>query len=456
MRHLTVAAILTLIMLGASMAVLAQSNQFGPSEPHDESLAILRDDPFRTSTMRGIAIESRRLEINPQVEGTLAELHIDDDQKVEKGELLAKVDDRLQVVTVEMAQLRVNDQTEIRNAELARDFAELNLKQQREAAKGGGTSPYEVRKAELEYEQAKNALVTAQNEALVAETNLRGAQIELSRYRIEAPFAGRILIVHDVEPGASVKRDTPIAILVDLDPLEAQIFMPESVEDDVREGDPFILGRVIESRDGRPQTQRLIGTVKAKIARHDAATRTLRAIFTIPNEDEQLPAGFAVYVIGPARTSIDLPAAQAEELKPGMVCRLRPVGRAEVRVIGRITTIEPAEAAGRDGAARVTFDIGQSPQTLAVGETARFDGLAHVTVDVKTDQANRIRRGAMCWLEKAGEKALRIRGRMVAVDATDQEAGEGTSRLVFDVSDAPHRIAPGEKWRFVSVIDAAD
>ena len=151
------------------------------------------------------------------------------------------------------------------------------------------------RQAELEAAQrlaktgtlAKLSLDTAVSALAQAESQLKGAQADLDRLTIVAPFAGIIDSV-DVELGSAIAQGAQIATLLSLDPVV--------VKGEVSERDLSYIKANDKADAVLVNGERVTGTVRYISREAAAATRTFRVEVAIPNADERIPAGMTAEI----------------------------------------------------------------------------------------------------------------------------------------------------------------
>lgn len=129
-----------------------------------------------------------------------------------------------------------------------------------------------------------NAALTALR---AAESQVEMARIELDRTNVTAPFSG-ILDSVDAEVGTWLAQGTPVATLLQLDPLVAAVQVNENTLGSIRVGDKasvlLATGEVVEgtirfvSRDAAPQT------------------RTYKVEVEIANADNRIPSGMSAEI----------------------------------------------------------------------------------------------------------------------------------------------------------------
>jgi RND family efflux transporter MFP subunit len=201
----------------------------------------------------------RSVAVTPLVAGRVVEVPVVSGQPVEAGEPLALLDDDAEEIGVERARLAVED-------------AEATLARFEQLRSTGATTDVQVREARLAVDQAR--------------LELRDAELELERRRVEAPFSGVVGIL-PVEPGQQVTTSTEIATVDDRSRILVDFRVPERWVGEVEVGDPVEAVAL-----ARPDLE-LGGVVHAVDNRIDPTSRTLRVQALIENEADMLRAGMA-------------------------------------------------------------------------------------------------------------------------------------------------------------------
>jgi multidrug efflux system membrane fusion protein len=221
--------------------------------------------PPRVQHARAIRISGRtdaekRVTLATRVMGVIESLPVKQGQRVERGDLVMRLDARDKEAAVQMAESVVTQ----RQAEF--DAAERLV--------GGGNAP------KLQADQARAALATAKSE-------LESAKAELAQYAMYAPYNGVVDRV-PVQRGSTILAGAEVATLINLDPLLA---IGEVSERDLRY---LKLGDTadIELVDGTT----VKGTLRYISRDASSATRTYRIEVAIPNENKELPAGMTAEI----------------------------------------------------------------------------------------------------------------------------------------------------------------
>ena len=164
--------------------------------------------------------------------GRLDELLVREGEAVEKGQLLARLDDRRirQAIISKQAELAENSET------LKRYANELNILREEydsliEAEKdyAGSVSKQEKRKARLQVVSIEGDLAVEEARKTTLKASLETLQISLSDMQIKAPFSG-VIVERFVEQGSWLGAGSSLLKLRSRDQLEAWLSVPESIQ----------------------------------------------------------------------------------------------------------------------------------------------------------------------------------------------------------------------------------
>ncbi|MDP3524589.1 MAG: efflux RND transporter periplasmic adaptor subunit [Hoeflea sp.] len=221
-------------------------------------------------TAIGTGQAARTVSVRTLVSGQIAEIPVRAGSKVERGDVLMRLDSAGEELAVERARLSVAD---------AR--ARADRLQSLVASRAASS---------VEADQAQNALDAAQ-------VALREAELELSRRTVTAPISGSLGILA-VDTGDYVTSQTEIASIDDRSDILIEFFVPERFTSGMEIGKEVMASAV--SRPG----EIFEGEISAVDNRVDEASRTLRVRARIDNEDDSLRAGmsFEVSVTFPGET----------------------------------------------------------------------------------------------------------------------------------------------------------
>jgi multidrug efflux system membrane fusion protein len=234
--------------------------------------------PPRLEHARAIRISGqteaeKRATLATRVMGIIESLPVKQGQRVQRGDIVMKLDASDKEAAVRMAESVVVQ----RQAEA--DAAERLVK--------GGNAP------RLQADQGRAALDTAKSQ-------LESAKAELAQYVLVAPFNGLIDRV-PVQRGSAILAGAEVATLINLDPLLAVGEVSERDLKYLHIGNPA----KIELVDGKV----VDGTLRYISRDASAATRTFRIEVAIPNENKELPAGMSaeITLLAESTDSVMLP-----------------------------------------------------------------------------------------------------------------------------------------------------
>jgi len=218
---------------------------------------VVRPSPLEqiiNATGNLIAYES--VDISPERSGKLESLHFEESAYVEKGTLLAQIDD--EELQAQMHRLEVN--LELAKKEVARGRELLAIQ---------GISQEEL-----------DRLINRVDE-INAEQKL--VQIQIDKSKIYAPFSG-VLGLRQISEGAYITPTTVLVQLKQLNPIKLEFDVPERFLSRVREGQTLQF-----TTEGSNQTnQARLYAIDSEIS---SATRTFRVRATAGNSNRTLKPG---------------------------------------------------------------------------------------------------------------------------------------------------------------------
>ena len=179
-------------------------------------------------------IEGDLIQIAPRVSGQIEEIYITDNQKINEGDLIAKIDDSDYKVKLEQAQALYEKalysqkvakaKLDAINSEIS--LAEKDLKRYKNLYEAGAVSQQTLDSAQTRYDNTKAKLLAAEEDILsssnnkVADANLRAlkaqrdqAALYLEYTNIKAPNSGTVTN-KNVDKGKFVQAGQPLFTLV--------------------------------------------------------------------------------------------------------------------------------------------------------------------------------------------------------------------------------------------------
>jgi RND family efflux transporter MFP subunit len=239
------------------------------------------------SVPQGIARPSHRATMSAPLQGVLVELLVRDGVTVEKGQILAVMDNRIAKMAVQASEAAAQRTAAIEHAKHALDLAHSLFSRHVKLQQSQAGAEFELEQARVQLKQAEATLASAREEQLQAKRNLALEEARLESHNLRAPFNGRVVHVA-ATVGTTLTSTDNFLTIVNLDSLEAELFLPLELFKQLQEGKSYSLWAFAP----------LNRTIQAKLVfaspTIDPATKTFRCKFKIDNRNRKLPAGFAV------------------------------------------------------------------------------------------------------------------------------------------------------------------
>ena len=287
---------------GAAVVLLGLFVVMGMNRPIavDTAPALDAADPANASVLdaSGYIVARRIATVSSKVTGKVREVLIEEGQKVEEGQVLARLDP-----------LDADAQRELAGAQLAaaRSQAAQVQAQLREAEAQAGRLQALVRDklvSRAQYDQAiaqrdalRAQLASVQRSTTVAGRQLQVAEIGVDNTVVRAPFAGVVTakaaqpgeIVSPISAGGGFTR-TGIGTIVDMDSLEVQVDVNEAYIGRVQPGMP------IEAVLNAYPDWRIPGEVIAIIPTADRTKATVKVRIALAQKDPRIVPDMGVRV----------------------------------------------------------------------------------------------------------------------------------------------------------------
>jgi RND family efflux transporter MFP subunit len=158
--------------------------------------------------------------------GRLEHLLVKVGDRVEAGQMIAKLDDAIQLFAVESAAAIASMQGALDAASADKNIHELRLKQLRDLASKGVARPEELSRAEAEFQVAEARWLAAKEDVLVRNIDLKRAREQLRRRQIITPISGIVAKIL-TKPGEFVSPSDPSVVqIIDVTTLIGEFNIP--------------------------------------------------------------------------------------------------------------------------------------------------------------------------------------------------------------------------------------
>jgi RND family efflux transporter MFP subunit len=205
----------------------ANSPDASPSAAPANSPSVAPGAASAISILSVLSVE-HEVDVLAQHEGLVTALNADVGSSVHEGATLAQLDDG--ILRAELDRARSNlafyeDNVKYNEAEAKAKNAAY--RRQLELQKDGLTSDAQVEQAEFESKGEQYDLESAQAQVKRTQDEIRLAELEIQKMKIQAPFGG-VITMRYIHPGQDVLKDEKCFRLSQLSPLRVQFLVPET------------------------------------------------------------------------------------------------------------------------------------------------------------------------------------------------------------------------------------
>ncbi len=230
----------------------------------------------------------RKIELASDEAGSIAELLCREGTQVNQGDVLARLDDRVQKLQVESAQHLVDATSALDAARQHLEKREIISDRIQQLLGTGHATESELIRSELELSIAKSKYAASQEEAVSREIDLRRAQVLLDRRSIRAPFTGVVAKLHRKEGEFLSPLRPELVTLIQVDRLLAVFNVPSE------QINSFAVGS--KATVSFNDSQQVIGNVYAIGVQTDAESGTVQIKVQLDNSKDQLRSGEQCYL----------------------------------------------------------------------------------------------------------------------------------------------------------------
>jgi len=241
--------------------------------------------PVFAQSVTAVLEPSKTAEIRSTVAGRIADIAVEEGDRVGTGASLIQMDNAVQMARVTVAAQSSRADGQLQRAKAAVDEAAARADRIAQARTSGAAQSWEVDAAQQALRIAQAEQVMAQEAQGRAAGQLQLEEAILEEFLLRAPFDGTVLQVFK-ETGEIVDTQQVLIAFGHLRTLEATAFMPVSALDDLTEGQS--IAAIIDTGSDRIDAEVTVHRIDPRI---DPASRTVRVTLTLANADLAFPAG---------------------------------------------------------------------------------------------------------------------------------------------------------------------
>ncbi|QDT24892.1 putative efflux pump membrane fusion protein [Gimesia panareensis] len=269
----------------------------------------------KTSDQQSLRIDSvlvtviEQVEVPAREEGQLTKIQVREGMTVERGALLAQIEDSEAQLLLEqakleyeMAQLKAKNDVDIRFARKSHEVANAELQRAQDSVKKYPKSiskteldrlQLTAEKAELEIEQATEEAKTAQLEALLKKNAAQIAALAVQKRKVVSPISGMVVQIM-IKSGEWVRPGDTVMRLLKLDRLRAEGLVNASLLQDRDLNDRPV---VLVVNPGTKQEQKFQGKISFVSPEINAVNNQTRVWADIENPNLKLKPGMRASLI---------------------------------------------------------------------------------------------------------------------------------------------------------------
>ena len=238
----------------------------------------------------GYIVARRRATVSSKVTGKVVEVHLEEGQRVEAGDIIARLDDSNWKAALAQSNAQLQQaQANLASAQTAYDDAKPIFERNEQQKAAAVISAQSFDEAKAQYNVARNNLLIAQSALDSARAGVAVAQRSLDDTVIRAPFAGIVTekaaqpgeMVSPVSAGGGFTR-TGIGTIVDMDSLEVEVDVSENFINRVHPQQPVVI-----KLNAYPDWE-IPGSVIAMIPTADRAKATVKVRIAIKQKDPRI------------------------------------------------------------------------------------------------------------------------------------------------------------------------
>ncbi|KAA5545911.1 efflux RND transporter periplasmic adaptor subunit [Roseiconus nitratireducens] len=216
--------------------------------------------------------------------GRLDDLYVAIGDRVQRGQVIAKMEDALQQDAVKTARWRASMHGELDAAKSETELMKIRLDQLQSLADKQMARPDELKRARADWEIAKAKELSAMEQNQLRKLELERYELQLKRRRIESPMDGTVSEIFHA-PGEYVTPSDPAVVrLLVLDQIYAVFNVPVENVDDMQPGRSAVVFLISLGAN-------LEGVIDSVSPAIDGESGTVRVKVLLENPDGDLRSG---------------------------------------------------------------------------------------------------------------------------------------------------------------------
>ncbi|MGO9948918.1 MAG: efflux RND transporter periplasmic adaptor subunit [Steroidobacteraceae bacterium] len=336
----------------------------------------------------GYIVARRRATVSSKVTGKVVEVRLEEGQRVEAGEVIARLDDSNWKAALAQSNAQLQQaEANLVSAQTAYDDAKPIFERNEQQKTAAVISLQSFDEAKAQYDVARNNLIIAQRALDSARAGVQVAQRSLDDTVIRAPFSGIVTekaaqpgeMVSPVSAGGGFTR-TGIGTIVDMDSLEVEVDVSENFINRVRPQQPVVI-----KLNAYPDWD-IPGSVIAMIPTADRAKATVKVRIAIKQKDPRIIPEMGARVSFLTEKEPQAPGAEKTPAAPGVIIPAEAVatsGDTSIVYVIHDSTVErrAVRLGAKTAAGQVVVAGLASGDTVALGDLTKLSDGVRIRVE---------------------------------------------------------------------------
>lgn len=234
----------------------------------------------RASEVVGVTEPVEAVELAFPEAGVIADLLVKEGAKVKKGQVLAKLDNRILDISLKIAQIRADSEAERKAARARLKTKQRRLGELERISKGGGVNVDELFRAEAEVDITEADLMEAEVQAKENQLKVEQIQAQIKRRTLISPIGGVVERTFRDKAEAVGGGSDVVMTVVRLDELILVIYVDTGIGESLKVGQKVKVIAVSGGKKGiaevafvSPVTDASSGTTRVRLMMKNADNR---------------------------------------------------------------------------------------------------------------------------------------------------------------------------------------
>lgn len=237
------------------------------------------------SSMDCIVEPSQIVELGTSVPGVIEQMLFEKNDFISEGEIVAQLDSRLEIATLELASARAEIDTSLNLRRENADFGLRTQKRNQQLFKEETISAQDMDKVRTETYIAQLQARQEEDNQLIARLEAERARQALEQRTVKSPISGVIMEKYK-DVGEYVEAE-PIYRIANLDPLQVELIVPVKHLGEIERG----MTAQVAIDVGQQSESSHVAVVKSVDLVADAASGTFGVLLSMPNSGLRIPSG---------------------------------------------------------------------------------------------------------------------------------------------------------------------